>query len=426
MNLKPFSKKQLLALTWWAEGSKYKGRDAVICDGAVRSGKTFCMALSFVVWAFSRFSDASFAICSKTIRSVRRNVTIPVLPVLREMGFSVRENISSNYLQICYRGRENRFYLFGGKDESSAALIQGMTLSGVLLDEVALMPRSFVEQALARCSVSGSKFWFNCNPEYPAHWFHTEWIKKQKEKNALYIHFLMDDNPSLTPEIRRRYEQMYSGSFHRRFVKGEWTAVTGAVYPFMDSTDAFWDLPEGGFEEYAVSCDYGTVNPASFGLWGRKSEVWYRLDEYYYDSKKEGSQRTDEEHYEALCNLVGERDVHTVTVDPSAASFIQVIERHGRFRVLPAKNSVVDGIRRVSSALKEGSIRICNNCVDSVREFSLYRWDEKEGAEVPVKENDHAMDDIRYFVTTILENGSDGDSFCAFAADRRKSCEVIF
>ena len=424
MRLEPFSKKQMLALTWWSEGSKYKSRDAVICDGAVRSGKTFTMSLSFVMWAFYRFHSASFAICSKTIRSVRRNVTHPLIPVLKSLGFEVKENISSNYLQITYRGIENRFYLFGGKDESSASLIQGMTLSGVLLDEVALMPRSFVEQALARCSKEGSKFWFNCNPEHPAHWFYLEWIKKKKEKNALYIHFLMDDNPSLSEEVKSRYENLYSGSFYRRFIKGEWTAVTGAVYPFMDREEAFCDVPKVEFEDYAISCDYGTVNPASFGLWGKKSEVWYRIDEYYYDSKKEGLQRTDEEHYSALCRLAGSRQISKVTVDPSAASFIQVIERHGRFQVLPAKNSVTDGIRQVLTALKEGRIKICRNCCDSVREFSLYRWDEKEGVESPVKENDHAMDDIRYFVTTISEGGE--DSFFAFAANRRKSCEAIF
>lgn len=423
MKLEPFSEKQLKLLSWWSEGSKFSGYDAIICDGAVRSGKTFCMAISFILWAFYRFSGASFAICAKTIRSVRRNVTTPIAPVLKEMGFSVSENISSNYLQIAYRGRENRFYLFGGKDESSAALIQGMTLSGVLLDEVALMPRSFVEQALARCSKEGSKFWFNCNPEHPAHWFYVEWIKKAQEKNALYLHFLMDDNPSLSDEVRKRYENLYSGSFYRRFIKGEWTAVTGAVYPFMESDDSFVKVPEGEFEDYAVSCDYGTVNPASFGLWGLKSGVWYRIDEYYYDSKKEGMQRTDEEHYRGLEELVGERPVSRITVDPSAASFIQVIKRYGRFNVLPAENSVTDGIRQVSTALKEGRIKICENCLSAKREFSLYRWDEKEGREAPVKENDHAMDDIRYFVTTILEGGED---FFAFAADRRKSCEAIF
>ena len=194
MNYKPFSKKQMLALSWWCDGSKYKNCDALICDGAVRSGKTFCMSLSFVMWAFSKFSDSSFALCGKTIRSLRRNLVTPLVSPLSELGFEVKDKQSENLITISYKGRVNRFYLFGGKDEGSASLIQGMTLSGVLLDEVALMPRSFVEQALARCSVSGSTFWFNCNPEYPSHWFYNEWIKKKDEKNALYIHFTMNSS----------------------------------------------------------------------------------------------------------------------------------------------------------------------------------------------------------------------------------------
>ena len=423
MAIEKLSERQLEVMSWWCEDSKEKSRDAVICDGAVRSGKTFVMGISFIAWAFYRFNDSTFAICSKTIRSARRNVVSPILSVLKSLGFGVEDKISSNLLIVTYGRKVNRFYLFGGKDEASASLIQGMTLSGVLLDEVALMPRSFVEQALARCSVSGSKFWFNCNPEYPAHWFYQEWIKKAEEKNALYLHFTMKDNPSLSKETVRRYERLYSGTFYRRFIKGEWVELEGAVYPFMASEDAFWDVPEPPFEDYCVSCDYGTVNPASFGLWGKKGEVWYRIDEYYYSSKREGAQRTDEEHYEALIRLIGTRRVSRVVVDPSAASFIELIKRRGRLYVIPARNSVTDGVRQVSAALKAGSIRICKNCVDSVREFSLYRWALK-GEDVPVKENDHAMDDIRYFVTTILNSGS--DTGFVFAADRRTGCEVIF
>lgn len=416
MNFKPFSKKQLLTLTWWCESSAYKNCDAVICDGAVRSGKTFCMSLSFVLWAFECFCDSSFALCGKTIKSLRRNLVTPLVSVLSKLGYEVTHKVSENLLIISYKNRVNRFYLFGGKDEGSAALIQGMTLSGLLLDEVALMPRSFVEQALARCSVSGSKFFFNCNPEHPSHWFFNEWIKKQKEKNALYIHFTMHDNPSLSDSMIKRYEKMYSGAFYHRFVKGEWVAVCGAVYPFMDDASAFSDIPKGEFCDYAVSCDYGTVNPASFGLWGKQNDVWYRIDEYYFDSKKEGYQRTDEEHYKALVELVGNRKVSCVTVDPSAASFIEVIRRHEQFYVVPAHNNVIDGIRCVSSALKDKRIKICKNCTASIREFSLYRWSENSKNDTVVKLNDHAMDDIRYFVTTIL-NSDDGD-FAAVAQAR--------
>ena len=411
----PFSEKQLKVLTWWCENSPYKEKDAIICDGAVRSGKTFCMSISFIAWSFSRFSNMSFAMCGKTIRSLKRNVIIPLMKSLTELGFSYQLKKSENILEVTYNGVMNRFYLFGGKDEMSASLIQGITLAGVFFDEVALMPRSFVEQSLARCSVEGSTFWFNCNPEYPGHWFYREWIKKRELKNALYLHFEMEDNPSLSKKMIARYESLYSGAFYERFVRGRWVAVTGAVYPFMDKDESFPDVPNVEFEEYAVSCDYGTVNPASFGLWGRYENVWYRIEEYYFNSRKEGYQKTDEEHYLSLKSLVGGRKLRCITVDPSAASFIQVIKRHGEFSVVPAKNNVIDGIRRVSTALKNGEIKICSTCRDSIREFSLYRWDEKNGMDNPIKENDHAMDDIRYFVTTILDGGS---GFVAIATRR--------
>lgn len=375
------------------------------------------MILSFVIWSFYYSGNSDFALCGKTIRSLRRNMVTPVIPLLSSLGFACDEKISGNILNVSYKGRKNRFYLFGGKDESSASLIQGMTLSGVMFDEVALMPRSFVEQAIARCSVTGSKFWFNCNPEYPEHWFYTEWIKKAKEKNALYLHFTMDDNPSLSQKVKLRYENLYSGVFYERFVKGRWVAVHGAVYPFMADEKMYCNVPEGEFEKYAISCDYGTVNPASFGLWGRRNGVWYRIDEYYFNSRTEGFQKTDEEHYNGLCALAGNRKISQVVVDPSAASFIEVIRRHGSFRVTPAQNNVVNGIRRVSQVLKDGSVKICRNCKATKREFSLYRWDSRKANDLPVKENDHAMDDIRYFVTTVIDGGS---SMFVIAAKRQE------
>lgn len=417
MTFKTFSEKQLKVLSWWCEGSPYSEMNSIICDGAVRSGKTVCMSISFVLWAFYRFNGGSFAICSKTIRSVKRNVVTPLLTVMRELGFETYERYSENYVDIYTKSRRNRFYFFGGKDESSAALIQGMTLSGLFLDEVALMPRSFVEQALARCSVEGAKFWFNCNPEYPQHWFRQEWILKKRQKKALYIHFKMEDNPSLSKEVLQRYKSLYSGPFYRRFVEGEWIAAAGVVYPFMSKDNAFCNVPSENAERYVISCDYGTVNPSSFGLWGLIDGVWYRLDEYYYDSRAVGAQKTDEEHYSGLCELAGDRQIEKVIVDPSAASFIQTIRRHERFVVQTADNRVVDGIRSVSTALRNGTIKICNTCTDAMREFGLYRWDDSGGKDCPIKENDHAMDDIRYFVTSVIANDDDG--FFAVAASRK-------
>lgn len=411
-----FSEKQLKALCWWLPESSMSRFDAIICDGAVRSGKTLCMSISFVTWAFSAFSDSSFALCGKTIASLRRNVVTVILPILRELGFECCEKHSKNLIEISSGGVKNRFYLFGGKDEGSAALIQGMTLAGVLLDEVTLMPRSFVEQALARCSVDGSKLWFNCNPEHPMHWFHEEWIKKSEEKNCLYLHFTMKDNPSLTPAIVRRYEKLYSGAFYERFVLGRWVAAQGSVYPMFSQEKHVVALPEF-FECFYISCDYGTVNPSSFGLWGKNGEKWYRIKEYYFDSRVEGHQRTDSEHYEALCELAGERRIEAVVADPSAASFAECIRRDGKYRIIPAKNDVIDGIRRVSDCLKEQKIMFSPECKDTIREFGLYRWEENSAKDSVRKENDHAMDDIRYFVSTVVSQNDDC-GFFAVAAKR--------
>lgn len=418
-NISAFSRKQLAVLSWWHDSSPYCAMDGIICDGAVRSGKTLCMVLSFIAWSFYAFNDASFALCGKTVTSLKRNIVTPVLPVLSSLGFSVNAVLSRNEIEISYAGRKNRFFLFGGKDESSASLIQGMTLAGALLDEVALMRRSFVEQTIARCSLENSKFWFNCNPEHPQHWFNVEWIKKCSSKNCLHLHFKMEDNPSLSKEMIERYRSLYSGAFYERFVEGKWVAAEGCVYPMFDEKIHVVAPPENGFEKYFISCDYGTVNPSSFGLWGLHGGTWYRIREYYHDSRKTGVQKTDEEHYSALEELAGDEEIESVIVDPSAASFIQCIARHEKFRVLKANNNVIDGIRMVSDALKQRKILFSPSCSDTVREFSLYRWDDGALRDAPRKENDHAMDDIRYFVTTAMnESGSD---FFVFASDRENN-----
>lgn len=410
------SPRQKLAVNWWNK-PEYRGFDAIICDGAVRSGKTLSMSLGFMLWANTVFDGSSFALCGKTVTSLRRNVVTPLLPLLSDYGFVCREKVSRSYIDITFLGHTNRFYLFGGKDEGSAALIQGMTLAGVFFDEVVLMPRSFVEQALARCSVCGAKMWFSCNPDNPAHWFYNEWIKRSAEKRALCIHFTMDDNPSLPESVKNRYKRLYSGAFYDRFILGRWTASQGVVYPMFDpEKHIVSDIPD--CERYIISCDYGTVNPSSFGLWGIHGGICYRIREYYYSSVREGSPRTDEEHYAALEKLAGAYDIEKVIVDPSAASFIECIRRHGRFSAAKAENDVISGIRRVSSALGQGMLRFHESCRDIIREFSLYRWNDKAGNDAPVKENDHAMDDMRYFTAYITGKGACNDEPAVFSVAR--------
>ncbi len=391
-----FSEKQIKILEW-----PYTGKRALICDGAVRSGKTSVMSLSFILWAMGNFDKCSFGLCGKTVGSAERNIIQPLLGVsyLQEQ-FSLEYTRSGHVLTVTRGLRSNQFYVFGGRDESSYMLIQGVTLAGVLLDEVALMPRSFVEQAMARCSVAGSKFWFNCNPESPSHWFYQEWIKKHIERGILYLHFTMDDNLSLSEKIKRRYENMYSGVFYDRYIRGLWGVAEGLIYSMFNKDYHVVPSIPRPYEKYYISCDYGTLNPTSAGLWGLSNGVWHRMREYYYDGRKMQKQRTDEEHYAAIEELAGDLPITEIIVDPSAASFIEVIRRHDRFNVEQASNRVLDGIRDVATQLKAGNIRICDCCTDCIREFGLYRWDEKAAEDRPLKTDDHAMDDVRYFVRT--------------------------
>ena len=404
MRVTPFkwgkiSKKQLQVLTWWADSSPVKDYDGIICDGSIRSGKTVAMSMSFVLWAMERFDRQNFGMCGKTIGSFRRNVLSQLKKMLMGRGYSYEDKRADNLLIVRKGKTENYFYIFGGKDERSQDLIQGMTLAGVLFDEVALMPRSFVEQALARCSVDSSKFWFNCNPENPKHWFKTEWIDKCKERNIIHLHFTMKDNLTLSERIRKRYESQYTGVFYERFILGLWKIATGLVYQFSEANITS-EIPAMG--EYYISVDYGTINPFSAGLWCVNGNKAVRIKEFYFNSRKEGRQKTDVEYVEDIGKLAEGYKIRKVVVDPSAASFIEALHRTKRYTVMQANNDVIDGIRRVSRYLQNGNIKIHSSCENTIAEFGLYRWDDKQTKDAVVKDNDHAMDDVRYFANTIL------------------------
>lgn len=379
----------------------YSKYDALICDGAVRSGKTSIMMWAFVRWAMENFSGQRFGICGKTVDSVSKNIIVPFTSMsLAKERYILRWRRTDKMLEIRRGGVTNYFEVFGGKDESSYALIQGRTLAGVLLDEVVLMPRSFVEQALTRCSVDGAKLWFSCNPSSPQHWFYTEWIKKNKERNALYLHFEMMDNPGLSEKTIERYQSMFSGVFYDRYVRGLWVLAEGLIYPMFDDSCIVDDVPGSG--EYYISCDYGTLNPFSAGLWCWDGKMATRIREYYYSGRAENANKTDEEYYTELETLAGDLPIKNIIVDPSAASFIEVIRRHKRFHVRKAKNEVLPGILATARYLQDGTIKVHRNCKDAIREFGLYRWDDAAAEDRPIKENDHAMDDIRYFCQTIV------------------------
>ena len=396
MQIKKLSKKQKEILRFIKTADR-----ALICDGSVRSGKTSIMSVAFLVWAMANFDRTNFAICGKTVQSVERNVLRPLMEV-EGLPFSMRYKVSTRMLVIRCDNRENNFYLFGGKDESSYALIQGITLAGVLFDEVALMPQSFVQQANARTiTYSNAKLWFNCNPENPNHYFYKEWIKNPKP-NTKHIRFYLEDNPILSYEQIERVKEDYTGVFYQRYILGEWVAAEGIVYPMFDKAKHVKEVSPHYNSTYYISMDYGTLNPTAMGLWCVYDGKAHMLKEYYYSGRDTQKQKTDEEYYTDLEEFAEGYEIERVIIDPSAASFKETIRRHGRFSVQDANNSVVDGIRLTGSLLNAGRITFDPSCEHTFEEFGLYRWDEKSQTDAVIKENDHAMDQIRYMMATIM------------------------
>ena len=399
----PFSRKQKQVLTWWCKDSPVHDKDGIIADGAIRSGKTVSMSLSFAMWAMSTFNGQNFAMCGKTIGSFRRNVLFWLKLMLKSRGYSVIDRRADNLIIIRKGDTENYFYIFGGKDERSQDLIQGITLAGVFFDEVALMPESFVNQATGRCSVEGSKFWFNCNPDGPYHWFKVNWIDKStgylgKErveqirkkaaeegkdpglKEILYLHFTMDDNLSLSEEIKARYRSMYIGVFFKRYILGLWAAAEGVIYDMFDpekhvkNIKEFFQILVNG-NRY-VSCDYGTQNATVFLLWNKGIDgKWYCIREYYYSGRDKGKQKTDAEYADDLKKWLDGTRIKAMIVDPSAASFIVELRKRG-YKVIKANNDVLDGIRLVGMLLNLEMLIFSSSCTETIKEFASYIWDE--------------------------------------------------
>ena len=415
---KPFSIKQKKILTWWTDKSPVKNKNGIIADGSIRAGKTLCMSLSFALWAMAKFNGQNFIMAGKTVGAFRRNVLFWLKLMLQAQGYKIKDRRADNLVEISKGEIINYFYIFGGKDERSQDLVQGITAAGVFLDEVALMPQSFVNQALARCSVKGSKYWFNCNPEGPNHWFKIEWIDKAKEKNILHLHFTMDDNPSLDEDTKERYRKMFVGVFYQRFILGLWVLAEGIIYHNFDKDKHTIDEKElpNNFDFYYVTSDYGITNPQVFLLCGIKYikgiPHLYLINEYYNTGTKKNKYgqeekivKTDTLFLEDYKNFVGDLNIRKTIIDPSATSLINLFKENN-IKVKEADNTVVDGINLVLNWLEEGRIHIvAKRCPNIIKEFFSYIWDEKaqeRGEDKPVKTNDHALDALRYLLMTVF------------------------
>ena len=371
---------------------------ALRCDGAVRSGKTTVMISAFVIWAMENFDKTNFGICGKTVQSADRNVLKP-LQQNEDLPYTMTYKVSTRVLTVKCGERVNWFYLFGGKDESSYMLIQGITLAGVFFDEVALMPRSFVEQAMTRTiSYENAKYFFNCNPESPNHYFYKNWLENPR-KRTQHLHFQLEDNPTLSEKQIQQTKEKYTGVFYDRYILGLWVLAEGLIYPMFNES-CIAESIQRDYSEYMVSMDYGIQNPTAMILWGKLDGVWYAVKEFYHSGRETGSQKTDQQDYDELEKLVGDIPVRKLIIDPSATSFIALCNQKKRFSVWRTNNDVVDGIQHTASCLSDGTLKINDCCKRTIQEFGLYSWDDKAGEDKPIKENDHAMDAVRYFVNT--------------------------
>ena len=384
---KPFSKKQRKVLNWWCSSSPVRDCNGIIADGAIRSGKSVAMSLGFVIWAMSEFSACNFAMCGKTIGSFRRNVLSWLKLMLRSRGYSVAEQRTENLVIVRRGSIENYFYVFGGKDERSQDLIQGITLAGVFFDEVALMPESFVNQATGRCSVDGSKFWFNCNPGSPAHWFKTGWIDKRADKRLLYLHFTMDDNLSLTEAVKERYRGMYTGVFFKRYILGEWKSADGVIYrQFADEPERFIldEVPQDIIIG-TMGLDFGGNGSAHAGCLvgitrGYRSIVV--LDEYYRKEIIDPGTLTDD-----VCGFVQRAQAQcraaSIWCDSAETTLIKGIRTEVFARRIPVevrnarKGEIIDRIRLCDMLMSQGRFFIMRRCRHTIAALSEAVWDGK-------------------------------------------------
>lgn len=367
-----------------------------LLEGSVSSGKTW---ISLVLWGFfvsSMPQDKLYLMCGKSLTTLKRNCLVPMEELFGRSNFTFSTSAKEAYLF----GR--RILLEGANDARSESKIRGLTLQGAYCDELTLFPEDFFAMLLSRLRVPGAKLFATTNPDSPAHWLKTKYIDRRNELDLLAMRFLLDDNTTLDPAYVSAVKAEYTGVFYRRFILGEWCLAEGLIYPMFDKdTHVKADAVTSG--KYYISVDYGILNAFSAGLWRYDGTTAFRVSEYYHSGRDTKHQMTDAEYLEKIKQLAEGYRIEAVIADPSAASFIAALREAG-FMVRKGNNKVIPGIARTASLLQRKRILIAPECKDIIREFGLYRWDETAAEDKPVKADDHAMDDMRYFVNTIMDN----------------------
>lgn len=415
----PFSKKQLELLSWWTKDSPYKDKFICVADGSVRCGKSIIAITSFILFLMSNFNYQNASISGKTVMTARRNLVNPLKQICLTLGVEVIDHRSENFLELRQGKTCNLVYIFGGKDERAQDMVQGLTLACSLIDEVALMPESFYNQLVARHSVDGAKIFTTSNPGSPWSWFYKDVIKRLPKINGIYLHFTMDDNPSLSEEVKERYKQLYSGVWKRRFIDGKWCVADGLIYDMLSPVNIKHpdDIPYDNAEKWYIGVDYGTANATAFELGFKDiNGNIYICKEYYFAGRLEAqeqgdydSQKTDIEYTNDMRQFISDNEYLTdgltyreipIIVDPAANSFKLQLRRY-HMKTKNANNDVLDGIRTVATLFSQGKLYISKECTNLIQELHTYSWDSKKqqlGIDSPCKVNDHACDALRYLV----------------------------
>ena len=391
-----YTPKQRALMELWRTN---KLRRINLLEGSVSSGKTW---ISLVLWAFwvktmPDGQDHLYLMSARSLTTLKRNCLLLLQSLVGESNFSF--SISSKEGQLFGR----RILLEGANDAQAEAKIRGLTLQGAYCDELTKMQEDFFSMLLSRLRLPGAKLFATTNPDAPGHWLKTDYIDRSAQLDFLDVKFLIDDNTTLPQDYVEAIKTEYTGVYYQRFILGEWTLAEGLIYPmYQDAVEA---PPEGEPSRYVLSIDYGTMNAFAAGLWEKHGGVWYLADEYYYSGRDEGAQKTDEEYARDLdeftAGLGDEWNKLRVIIDPSAASFITLLRKRGKYNVIPADNAVLDGIRETATAMQTGKIKVSPRCKDWIKEAGGYVWDEDAAEDRPVKVDDHAMDAMRYFVKTM-------------------------
>lgn len=372
-----------------------------IWEGSIRSGKTVGTLVYFMHLLRHSPAQGPALIVGKTKLTIKRNILDP----LRQM-YGIKIRMGDNEATIMGR----KVYIVGANDESSEGKIRGGTFALCYGDEITLWPESFFNMLQGRMSVHGAQFIGTTNPDGPRHWLKVNYLDRIQELTGWKVFkFRIEDNEHLAPEFVEGIKKQYTGMWYARFIEGKWVAAEGAIYDMFDERRHTAPSDPTTVVRRIVACDYGTTNPTVFLQIGvTRFDTLVVEREWRWDSRLKGRQLTDSQYSEKLAEFVAGRGIDTLVIDPSAASFALQVSRDRILRVVPADNTVADGIRNVANLLAIDSpntgaplLTIDPSCKGTIDEMQGYVWDPKaaeRGEDSPLKANDHGPDALRYGV----------------------------